>query len=593
MIAVYWPGLSGGFVFDDYPNIVSQARVHLTDLSWRGLWDAAFAYHPGGGLPRPISNVTFALNYWADGLNPIGYKWTNLLIHLANCLLLGIWLRQVLLAARIQPRQAATTAATIALLWAIHPLQVSAVLYVVQRMELLCLSFMLASLIAYTAARTAQIKGTRSGWGALLLALLFAGLAFAAKETGALTALYGLALEWLVFRRRAASPQWARFWTLALWSGTLLVLAAICLTFHVYMTPTAYVTRDFGPEERLLSQLEIVPFYLGQILLPRPDRMLFFYDGMVAPRIVTPTIVAGGLLLLALVVAMFAFARRLPLLSLGIAIFLISHAITSSPIPLELVFEHRNYFAIAGVLLAVAALMLLALPLLQPRVPLMIVAVVVLGFATLTSLRSASWGSPYALAAYSAQINPRSTRAAMDLAEQYMLAARKDAHSPYYPLALAEFERAAALPQGTIMGEHGLLMMAADFGIAARPEWWQSMRRKLSTPPVRPQDAEAVVGMVEHRQSGLPLDDAELSSTTLTLARTQPLAPEMLFLFAQQALLDNDNGNKAEELYARGLIATGNDLQYREKARQGIARQVNAAFLARVDETFQRLGPQP
>jgi hypothetical protein len=143
------------------------------------------------------------------------------------------------------------------------------------------------------------------------------------------------------------------------------------------------------------------------------------------------------------------------------------------------------------------------------------------------------------------------------------------------------------------MGEQGLVMMAADFGTAARPEWWQSMRRKLSTPPIRPQDAEAIVGMVEHRQQGLPLDDAELSSTTLTLARAQQVAPEILFLFAQQALLANDDGNIARELYARGLIATGDDLQYRDRARRGIAQQVNGAFLARVDETVQQLREQP
>ncbi|MHC9087018.1 hypothetical protein ACYX7E_18555 [Luteimonas sp. RIT-PG2_3] len=593
IVAAYWLGLSGGFVFDDYPNIVSQGKVHLAGFSWRGLWDAAFAYHPGGGLPRPISNATFALNYWADGLNPIGYKWTNLLIHLVNYVLLGAWLRQVLLVTGITPRHAEITAGAIALLWAIHPLQVSSVLYVVQRMELLCLTFMLASLLAYTSARTAQIKEAHYGLGALLAALLFAGLAFATKETGALTALYGLALEWLVFRGRAASPAWSRFWKLAMIVGALAFAAAFAwLTIRTYSSPTTYSMRDYGPNERLLSQLQIVPLYLGQILLPRPDSMLFFYDHLVAPAKPTPAIIAGGALLLALIAAAILFARRIPLLSLGIAIFLASHVITSSPIPLELAFEHRNYFAIAGTLLAVVAVML-RLPALNPRVLLLVFVVLALGFATLTALRSASWGTPYGLAAYSVEINPRSTRAAMDLAEQYMLAAKKDTRSPYYSMALHEFERAAALPQGSIMGEHGLVMMTADFGVPARPEWWQSMRRKLSTPPIRPQEVDAVVSMIEHRNRGLPLDDTELASISLTVARTQSLSPELLFLFAQQALLANDNAQTARELYARGLVAIGNDEEYRDRVRQAISRQVNKSFLTRVDETAQQLGQIP
>lgn len=594
VIGAYWPGLSGGFVFDDYPNIVSQAKVHLAELSWRGLWDAAFAYHPGGGMPRPISNVTFALNYWAGDLNPIGYKWTNLLLHLVNSVLLGAWMLQVLRVADTTPRLATATAAAIALLWAIHPLQVSSVLYVVQRMELLCLTFMLASLLAYTHARATQIKGAHAGSGAFLLALLFAGLACAAKETGALTALYGLALEWLLFRGRAASPAWSRFWKWAMIIGALTSAGAFAwLTLSIYSSPAAYSMRDYGPNERLLAQLQIVPFYLGQIVLPRPDGMLFFYDHLVAPSKPTAAIIAGGGLLLTLIVAMISFARRVPLFSLGIAIFLGSHVITSSPIPLELAFEHRNYFAIAGILLAAAAVAFRLRPIFHPRAPLMIIVVLALGFAALTALRSASWSTPYGLAAYSVEINPKSTRAAMDLAEQYMLAANRDSSSPYYRMALDEFERAAALPQGSIMGEHGLVMMAADFGVPARPEWWHSMRKKLSTPPIRPQEVDAVVSMVEHRNQGLLLDDAELASTSLTVAGTQSLSPELLFLFAQQALLANDDAQKARELYARGLVAIGNDQEYRDRARRAISQQVNAGFLARVDETARQLGRSP
>ena len=57
-----------------------------------------------------------------------------------------------------------------------------------------------------------------------------------------------------------------------------------------------------------------------------------------------------------LVAAAFALRHRLPMFSLGLFWFLGAHLLTSSVLPLELVFEHRNYFALLGVLLAIAEL---------------------------------------------------------------------------------------------------------------------------------------------------------------------------------------------------------------------------------------------
>ena len=65
---------------------------------------------------------------------------------------------------------------------------------------------------------------------------------------------------------------------------------------------------------------------------------------------------------LMIVVAIIAILvrHRRPLTSLGIAWFLAAHALTASFLPLELVYEHRNYFAALGVLLAMGDLLLLA-----------------------------------------------------------------------------------------------------------------------------------------------------------------------------------------------------------------------------------------
>ncbi len=93
------------------------------------------------------------------------------------------------------------------------------------------------------------------------------------------------------------------------------------------------------------------------VLIPRPDAFSFYHDTfdvstspLKSPWTTLPAIVG----LLALLILAFLFRRQRPLFSLGVAWFLVAHSITATVIPLELVFEHRNYLASAGLLLAVA-----------------------------------------------------------------------------------------------------------------------------------------------------------------------------------------------------------------------------------------------
>ncbi|MBN2854851.1 MAG: hypothetical protein JXK51_01255, partial [Halothiobacillaceae bacterium] len=81
-VLVYWPGLSGGYIFDDFGNLVDNAamapdavRAHF----WAAVWSSG-----SGPTDRPISMLTFALQDWFTGLAPWPFKFVNLLIHLAN-----------------------------------------------------------------------------------------------------------------------------------------------------------------------------------------------------------------------------------------------------------------------------------------------------------------------------------------------------------------------------------------------------------------------------------------------------------------------------------------------------------------------------
>src|SRR5690349_4988706 len=85
--AAYVPGLSGGFIFDDYPNIVDNHGVQPGDPSIGSLVRAALS-SPSSEFKRPLASLSFAANYLASGLDPYWMKLTNLVIHLLNGLVL-------------------------------------------------------------------------------------------------------------------------------------------------------------------------------------------------------------------------------------------------------------------------------------------------------------------------------------------------------------------------------------------------------------------------------------------------------------------------------------------------------------------------
>ena len=93
--AAYWPGLSGGWLFDDYPNIVDNAGVHPAHANVGTLVNAALS-SPASEFKRPLASLSFAVNYLFGGLDPYGYKLVNVIIHLLNGLLVFFLARGLL-----------------------------------------------------------------------------------------------------------------------------------------------------------------------------------------------------------------------------------------------------------------------------------------------------------------------------------------------------------------------------------------------------------------------------------------------------------------------------------------------------------------
>jgi len=230
--ALYWPGLAGGFFFDDGPSILLVDGVRLETLSLASLHQAWIS---GGAGPsgRPIAQLSFALNHYFAGFDPFFFKATNLAIHLTGGCLVFSLVRRLLNAAtaHAKPLHLLLASGAAAALWLLHPIQLLPVLHVVQRMTSLSALFLLAALLLHIHGRE---QGGRAAVAWLLLAwCVLWPLSFLSKETGVLFPLFALAWELIV--RRNTQGQLDRF------ARGFAALLGLCLLLGL-----AYVLSPLG-----------------------------------------------------------------------------------------------------------------------------------------------------------------------------------------------------------------------------------------------------------------------------------------------------------------------------------------------------------
>ena len=115
---------------DDTNAILENPTIHSLAASVRG----GPTQSPTAG--RPLVNMSFAVNYMLGGVSPWGYHAVNLGINLACALLVYLLLRRMLAFPRLAEWSAGLDtgiAATVALLWTVHPLNSEVVNYATQR----------------------------------------------------------------------------------------------------------------------------------------------------------------------------------------------------------------------------------------------------------------------------------------------------------------------------------------------------------------------------------------------------------------------------------------------------------------------------
>ena len=146
-IFIYWPGLHGIWLLDDHYNLTHLNQVN-NDFSINKIIHFSLE-GAASSIGRPLTLLTFALqsHSWIEDIE--SFKYVNLMIHLINTLLLFLVFFKIGRLLHWSLRQSLFTALLTILLWSLHPIQVSTVLYVIQRMTSLSALFMLITLLCY------------------------------------------------------------------------------------------------------------------------------------------------------------------------------------------------------------------------------------------------------------------------------------------------------------------------------------------------------------------------------------------------------------------------------------------------------------
>lgn len=364
-----------------------------------------------GGSPRPVGQLSFALDRVISGEGARGFHRTNVAIHVLAGLALFALLRSTFRRPAVAERlgEAGDTAAFVAaLLWLLHPLHTSAVSLVVHRYESLMGLFFFASLALLAVAA----ESTRPApWLALSAVLSLAGMG--TKEPMAAFPLVALLWDrtlWGGSLREALVRRWGYYLALAGGWGLLVLLRFTAPG----IASAGFGFEGLGPFDYLRSEAGVLLHYLRLVALP-VGLTVDYYDWPVAHSV--GQWLPQGLVVLALAaVGGWAVVRRRPEGIAAAAVFLVL-APTSTVIPLfgELAAERRMYVPLAAILALVVPAILLA----TRRLPESVVGVALLAAAVAlgagTFVRNRVFASAVSLWSDAVAKRPASARARNNL----------------------------------------------------------------------------------------------------------------------------------------------------------------------------------
>jgi len=356
---VFWPALSGPFIFDDFGSL-----SRLGDLGgvrdWRTFYEFVFTGKTGP-TGRPLSLLTFLVDGRNWPADPWPFKRTNLVLHLlCATLLLVASLKVLSVHNKLIPLTSRHywVAFFVGGVWLLHPFLISTTFYVVQRMAQLATLFCLLGIVGYLYGRLMISSKPIQAYIVMSLSIACCTfLSMISKENGVLLPILIWMLEITLFASRISeSGRLNKVWYFCFFIlPAILVVGYLSKVFWSGLFFEQISTRGFSPYERLLTEARILFEYVGHWIYPKLYTSGLFHDGykksisIIEPWITVAAITGHSVLFFS---ALWN-RRKWPLISFPILFFYIAHLVESTVVGLELYFEHRNYLAVCFLFLPV------------------------------------------------------------------------------------------------------------------------------------------------------------------------------------------------------------------------------------------------
>jgi hypothetical protein len=351
---IYSNSFYASFHFDDVTSIVENYSIHRFDL--KEIFSSS----------RPILELTFALNYYFGKLNVFGYHLVNLMLHIAN----GVMLYFILLwtvnsVNSVNPVNSRNFRIPLyaSLIFIAHPIQTEAVTYIVSRSSVLATTFYLLALLLFIRAfrfSNSSLVTVRPSFylaGAFLASCLGMGTKQEAATLPIMLLIYDFYFisdgDWKILKSH--------------YKIHLIMFSTIAIAVYLSFSGLKmFISFDYAkgvpmPQEKsitsfqyFLTQLHVIPYYIRLLFIP--VNLNLDYDWPITMNIDFPTTVFFILIIAIIAVAIKLF-QKARLISFGIIWFFVTLSVTSSVIVIyDVIFEHRLYLPSVGFAIVIAFL---------------------------------------------------------------------------------------------------------------------------------------------------------------------------------------------------------------------------------------------
>lgn len=446
----YSNSINGTWAMDD---IVANKPVGIKDI------------HDFVGF-RKLAYVTFVLNQAVAPFSPANFRLFNILIHILNTTL--VYVLAYLTISRLgdtqqvksqkqkdEPLSAAQYQAfhgalLSGVLFGLHPININAVAYIVQRMASLATLFVLLALLLYIFAVQSGSRSKAGLFYALSGISVIAGIF--SKENAVMALPLILLYDFIFLAKFKAGGFRKRLLVIVLIGVFCLGPVAYLLKFHLTLFDLAgsfvNVTQPLSergwtatdvywtPLQHILTEFRVISRYMLLILLPLPRLLVFDWWSFPVSKGITEPVTTLFSILLAVLLLIFSIwkIKRLPLLCFGILWYLSAISLESFfALGSDLYFEHRNYLPATGLFIGIAGQIVISLKArLNQKVVFTSIVICGLVLGLLTFSRNFVWKDSVTLWGDTLKKAPANIRAMMALGNAYFKLSDLDNAERYY-----------------------------------------------------------------------------------------------------------------------------------------------------------------